>query len=66
MVYGVVLAGGIGSRMGNVDRPKQYLHIGKKPIIVHTVEKSFCARHSGLLIRRICSGNTFRRTAMWL
>ena len=39
MVYGVVLAGGIGSRMGNVDRPKQYLHIGKKPIIVHTVEK---------------------------
>lgn len=39
MVYGVILAGGIGSRMGNVDRPKQYLHIGKKPIIVHTVEK---------------------------
>ena len=30
MIYGVVLAGGIGSRMGNVDRPKQYLHIGKK------------------------------------
>ena len=39
MVYGVILAGGIGSRMGNVDRPKQFLHIGKKPIIVHTVEK---------------------------
>ena len=41
MIYGVVLAGGIGSRMGNVDRPKQYLHIGKKPIIVHTVEKFY-------------------------
>lgn len=41
MVYGVVLAGGIGSRMGNVEKPKQFLHIGKKPIIVHTVEK-FC------------------------
>ncbi|MBQ6622427.1 MAG: 2-C-methyl-D-erythritol 4-phosphate cytidylyltransferase [Mogibacterium sp.] len=39
MIYGVILAGGIGSRMGNVDRPKQFLHIGKKPIIVHTVEK---------------------------
>lgn len=39
MVYGVVLAGGIGSRMGNVDKPKQFLKIGKKPIIVHTVEK---------------------------
>lgn len=41
MVYGVILAGGIGSRMGNVEKPKQFLHIGKKPIIVHTVEK-FC------------------------
>lgn len=41
MIYGVVLAGGVGSRMGNVEKPKQFLHIGKKPIIVHTVEK-FC------------------------
>jgi 2-C-methyl-D-erythritol 4-phosphate cytidylyltransferase len=39
MIFGVVLAGGIGSRMGNVDKPKQYLQIGDKPIIVHTVEK---------------------------
>ena len=29
MIYGVVLAGGIGSRMGNVDKPKQFLEIGK-------------------------------------
>lgn len=41
MIYGVVLAGGIGSRMGNVEKPKQFLHIGDRPIIVHTVEK-FC------------------------
>ena len=39
MVFGVILAGGIGSRMGNVDKPKQFLHIGKKPIIIHTIEK---------------------------
>lgn len=39
MIYGVILAGGIGSRMGNVDKPKQFLMIGGKPIIVHTVEK---------------------------
>lgn len=38
-VYGVVLAGGIGSRMGNVEKPKQFMEIGKKPIIVHTIEK---------------------------
>ena len=38
-VYGVVLAGGIGSRMGNVEKPKQFLELGGKPVIVHTVEK---------------------------
>lgn len=38
-VYGVVLAGGIGSRMGNVEKPKQFMEVGKKPIIVHTIEK---------------------------
>ena len=25
MIFGAVLAGGIGSRMGNVEKPKQYL-----------------------------------------
>ena len=38
-VYGVVLAGGIGSRMGNIEKPKQFMEIGGKPIIVHTIEK---------------------------
>lgn len=41
MIYGVILAGGIGSRMGNKEKPKQYINIGDKPIIVHTIEK-FC------------------------
>ncbi len=39
MVFGVILAGGIGSRMGNVEKPKQFLKIGNKPIILHTIEK---------------------------
>lgn len=38
-VYGVVLAGGKGTRMGNVEKPKQFMNIGGKPIIVHTIEK---------------------------
>ena len=38
MNYGVVVAGGIGARMG-ADKPKQFMNIGGKPIIVHTVEK---------------------------
>lgn len=41
MVFGVILAGGVGSRMGNVEKPKQYLKIGNKPIIIHTIEKFF-------------------------
>jgi len=41
MVYAVIAAGGIGSRMGNVEKPKQYLKIKNKPIIAHTVEKFF-------------------------
>ena len=38
-VYGVVLAGGKGTRMGNVEKPKQFMNVGGKPIIIHTVEK---------------------------
>ncbi len=41
MIFGVVLAGGVGSRMGNVEKPKQFLEIGGKPIIVHTIEKFY-------------------------
>ena len=38
MIYGVILAGGVGRRMGN-DKPKQFLNVGNKPIIIHTIEK---------------------------
>lgn len=38
-VFGVVLAGGQGTRMGNVEKPKQFMEIGNKPIIIHTIEK---------------------------
>ena len=41
MVYALILAGGKGTRMGNVEKPKQFLLIGGKPIIVHTVEKFY-------------------------
>ena len=41
MIYAVIAAGGIGSRMGNLEKPKQYLTLKDKPIIVHTVEKFY-------------------------
>ena len=38
MIYAEILAGGKGSRMGNTEMPKQFLKIGEKPIIIHTLE----------------------------
>ena len=39
MIFGAILAGGIGSRMHMADMPKQFLPLGDKPIIIHTLEK---------------------------
>lgn len=39
LIYAGILAGGKGTRMGNVPMPKQFLLLNDKPIIVHTVEK---------------------------
>lgn len=39
MVYGFILAGGKGTRMGNVGVPKQFLTLNEKPIIIYTIEK---------------------------
>ena len=38
MNYAVIVAGGIGSRMG-AELPKQFLEVGGKPILVHSVLK---------------------------
>lgn len=38
MNIGIVLAGGAGSRIGMIGRPKQFLEVNGKPIIVHTLE----------------------------
>ena len=37
--YAVILAAGIGSRMGNSERPKQFMTLAGKPVIIHTIEK---------------------------
>jgi len=38
-VYGVVLAGGVGARMGNVEKPKQFMEVAGKPILELVLEK---------------------------
>ena len=39
MIFAAILAGGTGTRMGKIDTPKQFLDLGNKPIIIHTIEK---------------------------
>ena len=39
MIFGAILAGGKGTRMNISDIPKQFMMLGNKPIIIHTLEK---------------------------
>ncbi|MDO4199924.1 MAG: 2-C-methyl-D-erythritol 4-phosphate cytidylyltransferase [Clostridia bacterium] len=41
MIFGAIVAGGVGNRMNLSGLPKQFLPLGgsKKPIIIHTLEK---------------------------
>lgn len=41
MIFGAIVAGGVGNRMNLSGLPKQFLPLGasKKPVIIHTLEK---------------------------
>ena len=39
MIFGALLAGGVGSRMNIESMPKQFLPLGSKPVFVHTLQK---------------------------
>lgn len=38
MIYGVILAGGVGSRMKSAKIPKQFVEVEGKPIIMYTLQ----------------------------
>ena len=38
MNIALIFAGGVGSRMNSKERPKQFLEMYNKPIIIHTLE----------------------------
>lgn len=51
MVFGAILAGGVGTRMGIADMPKQFLMLGEKPILIHTLEKFVqCSRFEKIYV----------------
>ena len=50
MVFGAILAGGVGSRLG-AEIPKQFLMLGDKPVIVYSLEKFLsCSRMDHVFI----------------
>ena len=52
MIFGIVLAGGVGARMHTMSSmPKQFMPLGDKPIVIHTLEKFVaCDRFDALYV----------------
>lgn len=51
MLFGAILAGGVGSRMNIDSMPKQFLPLGGKPIFMHTLEKFLlCGRFDAVYL----------------
>ena len=38
-IYALLVAGGKGTRMGNTEKPKQFLELAGKPVLIHTAER---------------------------
>lgn len=50
MIYAGILAAGQGVRMHRQDMPKQFLQLGEKPIIIHTLEQFFMNSGIGRIV----------------
>lgn len=51
MIFGALLAGGVGSRMNIESMPKQFLPLGSQPVFVHTLQKfQMVARFDALFV----------------
>lgn len=59
--YAAILAGGSGTRMGNSETPKQFLELGSKPILIHTIEK-FCVSNCFDAVIVLCPEQWVRQT----
>lgn len=59
--YAAILAGGSGTRMGNSETPKQFLELGGKPTLIHTIEK-FCIVNCFDAVIVLCPEQWIRQT----
>ena len=50
MNFAGILAGGKGTRMGKTDLPKQFLMLGQKPILVHTIEQFIISNYIDYIV----------------
>lgn len=51
MVFALIFAGGIGQRMRGSSKPKQFLELNSKPIIIHTIEHfERCPEIDGIIV----------------
>lgn len=48
-IYGIILAGGQGTRAG-YGTPKQFININDKPVIIHTLSKFTSLKITGLIV----------------
>ena len=53
MIYGGILAGGKGTRMGRTEMPKQFLNLGNRPMIIHTIEQFLISNKIDKVIKLI-------------
>lgn len=55
MIFGAILAGGTGTRLNISDIPKQFLPLGDKPIIIHTLARFLaCERMDEIFVGVHC------------
>lgn len=50
MIYAGILAGGKGTRMGLQEVPKQFMDLGDRPILIHTIEKFLLVSELELIV----------------
>jgi len=65
MNIGIILAAGKGARMGTTDRPKQFVEIHCKPIVVYTIQ-AFNTHPDIDYIAIVCLKEWFKTMNKWV